>query len=60
MVAFLSILGFVDGILHTLLRLRGVLNMLSALAPCVMRHPDMKHRMEDFTMRLVFPEFTAP
>jgi hypothetical protein len=28
--------------------------MLSALAPCVMHHPDMKHsKMEDFTMKPV-------
>jgi hypothetical protein len=29
--------------------------MLSALAPCVMHHPDMKHsKMEDFTNEACF------
>jgi len=62
-VTFLPILGFVDGVLdaHPAAPQRfGALNMLSALAPFAMRHPDVKHKMEDFTLKHVFPEFTAP
>lgn len=60
---FLPILGFVDGILDgrpAAPQRFGALNMLSALAPFAMRHPDVKHKMEDFTMKYVFPEFTVP
>ncbi|KAH9991238.1 ARM repeat-containing protein [Russula vinacea] len=62
-VTFLPILGFVDGILDgrpAAPQRFGALNMLSALAPFAMRHPDVKHKMEDFTMKYVFPEFTVP
>ncbi|KAH9999685.1 armadillo-type protein [Russula compacta] len=62
-VTFLPILGFVDSVLdaHPAAPQRfGALNMLSALAPFAMRHPDVKRKMEDFTIKHVFPEFTAP
>ncbi|KAI0301095.1 armadillo-type protein [Multifurca ochricompacta] len=60
---FLPILGFVNSILdaHPAAPQRfGALNMLSALAPFAMRHPDVKRKMEDFTLQHVLPEFTAP
>jgi importin-7 len=62
-VTFLPILHFVNGILDshpTAPQRFGALNMLSALAPFAMRHPDVKGKMEDFTMKFVFPEFAAP
>ncbi|KAH9969835.1 ARM repeat-containing protein [Russula dissimulans] len=61
-VTFIPILHFVDSILDTrpaAPRRFGALNMVSALAPFAMRHPEVKHKMEDFTMRHVLPEFTA-
>lgn len=61
-VTFLSILGFVDGVLDARPaspQRFGALNMLSALAPFAMRHPDVKRKMEDVTMKYVFPEFTS-
>jgi hypothetical protein len=61
-VTFLPILRFVDSVLdaHPAAPQRfGALNMSAALAPFAMRHPDAKQKMEDFTMRHVFPEFTA-
>ncbi|KAI0263933.1 ARM repeat-containing protein [Gloeopeniophorella convolvens] len=60
---FLPILGFVNSVLaaHPAAPQRfGALNMLSALAPFAMRHPDVKRQMEDFTLQHVLPEFTAP
>ncbi|KAH9980072.1 ARM repeat-containing protein [Lactifluus volemus] len=60
---FLPILGFVNTVLdaHPAAPQRfGALNMLSALAPFAMRHPDVKLKMEDFTLQHVLPEFTAP
>ncbi|KAF8500772.1 armadillo-type protein [Russula emetica] len=62
-VTFLPILHFVNGILDshpTAPQRFGALNMLSALAPFAMRHPDVKGKMEDFTMKFVYPEFAAP
>ena len=62
-VTFLPILHFVNGILDshpTAPQRFGALNMLSALAPFAMRHPDVKGKMEDFTIKYVFPEFAAP
>lgn len=62
-VTFLPILHFVNEILDshpTAPQRFGALNMLSALAPFAMRHPDVKGKMEDFTMKYVFPEFAAP
>ncbi len=55
---FLPILSFVDSVLdaHPAAPQRfGALNMTSALAPFAMRHPNVKHKMEDFN-----PAFTAP
>jgi importin-7 len=60
---FLPILGFVNNVLdaHPAAPQRfGALNMLSALAPFAMRHPDVKRNMENFTLQHVLPEFTAP
>lgn len=34
--------------------------MLSALSPFAMRHPEVKHKMESFTLQHILPEFTAP
>jgi hypothetical protein len=62
-VTFLPILHFVNGIFDshpTASQRFGALSMLSALAPFAMRHPDVKGKMEDFTMKYVFPEFAAP
>ena len=62
-VTFLPILRFVDSVLDArpaAPQRFGALNMSAALAPFAMRHPDAKHRMEDFTMKHVFPEFTGP
>ena len=62
-VTFLPILHFVNDILDshpTAPQRFGALNMLSALAPFAMRHPDVKDKMENFTMKYVFPEFAAP
>ncbi|KAI9443408.1 ARM repeat-containing protein [Lactarius indigo] len=59
---FLPILGFVNSVLdaHPAAPQRfGALNMLSALSPFAMRHPDVKHKMEDFTLQHILPEFTA-
>ena len=59
---FIPILRFVDSILdaHPAAPQRfGALNMVSALAPFAMRHPEAKHKMEDFTMRHVLPGFSA-
>lgn len=59
---FLPILGFVNTVLdaHPAAPQRfGALNMLSALSPFAMRHPDVKHKMEDFTLQHILPEFTA-
>jgi importin-7 len=61
-VTFLPVLGLVDRVLDThpaSPQRFGALNMLSALAPFAMRHPDVKHKMEDFTMKYVFPEFSS-
>jgi len=60
-VTFLLILHFVNGILNshaTAPQHFGALNMLSALAPFVMC--DVKRKMEDFTMKYVFPKFAVP
>jgi hypothetical protein len=65
-VTFLPILHFVNSILNLhpiALQHFSALNMLSAqtaLAPFVMRHTNVKGKMEDFTMMYVFPEFAAP
>jgi hypothetical protein len=62
-VTFLPVLGLVDRVLDThpaSPQRFGALNMLSALAPFAMRHPDVKHKMEDFTMKYVFTEFSSP
>lgn len=37
----------------------GALNIMAALGPFIMRHPEVKGSMEDFMMRHVLPEFTA-
>ncbi|KAI0286170.1 armadillo-type protein [Russula brevipes] len=60
---FLPILSFVDKVLEArpaAPQRFGALNMFSALAPFAMRHPDVKQKMEYFTMTYVFPEFTVP
>jgi hypothetical protein len=59
---FLPILGFVNSVLeaHPASPQRfGALNMLSALSPFAMRHPEVKHKMEGFTLQHILPEFTA-
>ncbi|KAF8257751.1 hypothetical protein EI94DRAFT_1817025 [Lactarius quietus] len=61
---FLPILGFVNTLLDVhpaAPQCFGVLNMLSALSPFMMRHPEVKHKMEGFTSQHIFklPEFTA-
>ncbi|KAH9028652.1 ARM repeat-containing protein [Lactarius hengduanensis] len=59
---FLPILGFVNSVLDAqpaAPQRFGALNMLSALSPFAMRHPDVKHKMEGFTLQHILPEFTA-
>lgn len=38
----------------------GALNMTAALGPFIMGHPQVKDGMEQFMLRHVFGEFTAP
>ncbi|KAF8267216.1 armadillo-type protein [Lactarius quietus] len=61
---FLPILGFVNTLLDAhpaTPQCFGALNMLSALSPFAMRHPEVKHKMEGFMSQHIFklPEFTA-
>ena len=37
----------------------GALNMIAALGPWLMRHPDVKGNMETFVMQFVTPEFKS-
>jgi importin-7 len=60
---FLPTLSFVNGVLDThptATQRVGALNMTSAPAPFAMHRPDAKYKMEDFTMKHVYPAFTAP
>lgn len=38
----------------------GALNMISALGPFIMKHPQVKDSMEQFMLQHVLPEFKAP
>ncbi|KAG6856226.1 hypothetical protein H0H87_006320 [Tephrocybe sp. NHM501043] len=54
--SFMPILGFIN----TVLRSFGALNMTAALAPWMMKHPDVKGNMEAFVLQFVTPEFNSP
>lgn len=38
----------------------GALNMTAALGHFIMRHPDVKDNMEQFSVQHILPEFGAP
>ncbi|KAG5643336.1 hypothetical protein DXG03_001055 [Asterophora parasitica] len=61
--SFLPILGFINTVLRSnspAPQRFGALNMTAALAPWMMRHPDVKGNMEAFVLQFVTPEFTSP
>ncbi|KAI0040287.1 ARM repeat-containing protein [Auriscalpium vulgare] len=60
--AFMPILHFVHQVLAsnpTPPQRFGALNMIAALGPFIMRHPDVKINIEDFAMQHVLPEFKS-
>ncbi|KAG6813019.1 hypothetical protein H0H92_014757 [Tricholoma furcatifolium] len=60
---FMPILGFINTVLRAgspAPQRFGALNMTAALAPWMMRHPDVKGNMEGFVMQFVTPEFSSP
>ncbi|KAG6900147.1 hypothetical protein C0993_002296 [Termitomyces sp. T159_Od127] len=60
--SFMPILGFINTVLrsHSGPAQRfGALNMTAALAPWMMRHPDVKGNVEAFVLQFVTPEFTS-
>ncbi|KAF5377980.1 hypothetical protein D9615_006718 [Tricholomella constricta] len=59
---FMPILSFINTVLRSnspAPQRFGALNMTAALAPWMMRHPDVKGNMEAFIMQFVTPEFTS-
>ena len=61
-VTFVPILGFINNVLRSnpeAPQKYGALNMTVALAPFIMRHPDVKDSMELFLMQHVLPCFNA-
>ncbi|KAF8074028.1 armadillo-type protein [Lyophyllum atratum] len=59
---FMPILGFINTVLRSNSappQRFGALNMTAALAPWMMRHPDVKGNMEAFVLQFVTPEFTS-
>ncbi|RDB14686.1 hypothetical protein Hypma_016434 [Hypsizygus marmoreus] len=59
---FMPILGFINTVLrsHSPAPQRfGALNMTAALAPWMMRHPDVKGNVEAFVLQFVTPEFNS-
>ncbi|KAG6854284.1 hypothetical protein C0991_008532 [Blastosporella zonata] len=61
--SFMPILGFINTVLRSNSappQRFGALNMTAALAPWMMRHPDVKGNMEAFVLQFVTPEFSSP
>ncbi|GLB38717.1 putative ARM repeat-containing protein [Lyophyllum shimeji] len=59
---FMPILGFINTVLRSnspAPQRFGALNMTAALAPWMMRHPDVRGNMEAFVLQFVTPEFTS-
>lgn len=59
---FMTILGFINNVLSSNPappQRYGALNMIAALGPFIMRHPDVKGSMEQFVVQHVSPAFTA-
>ncbi|KZS92303.1 ARM repeat-containing protein [Sistotremastrum niveocremeum HHB9708] len=60
---FLPILNFINSVLDgnpTPVQKFGAINMTSALAPFIMRHPTVRPAMEQFLVRHVLPDLTSP
>ncbi|KIK08065.1 hypothetical protein K443DRAFT_672947 [Laccaria amethystina LaAM-08-1] len=60
---FMPILGFINTILRSnsaAPQKFGALNMIAALGPYIMRHPDVKGNMEQFMLQFVTPELSSP
>jgi hypothetical protein len=58
---FLTILGFINNVLASNpapAQRYGALNMIAALGPFIMRHPDLKGSMEQFVLQHVSPAFS--
>ena len=61
--AFMPILRFVNQVLQAkpgAPQRYGALNMTAALAPFIMRHPDVKGNMPQFLLQHVLPELSTP
>ncbi|KAG6819702.1 hypothetical protein H0H93_009446 [Arthromyces matolae] len=61
--SFMPILGFINTVLRSNSAPQqrfGALNMTAALAPWMMRHPDVKGNVEAFVLQFVTPEFNSP
>lgn len=61
-ITFMPILGFINTVLRsnsTPTQRFGALNMTAALAPWMMRHPDVKGNVEAFVLQFVTPEFAS-
>ncbi|KAJ7464732.1 armadillo-type protein [Mycena galericulata] len=62
MTTFMSILGFINGVLRSNAppaQRFGALNMTAALGPWAMKHPDVGPNMEQFMLQFVTPEFAS-
>ncbi|KAF8887163.1 armadillo-type protein [Infundibulicybe gibba] len=60
---FMPILGFINEVLrsnHLPAQRFGALNMTAALAPWIMRHPEVKGGVEQFLMQYVAPAYSSP